>query len=51
VRNEFTAIIERDGEWLFAYWPRILGANGQGKPEAECMENLTDAILLILEDR
>jgi predicted RNase H-like HicB family nuclease len=30
MRNKFTAIIERDGEW-FVGWPsEIPGANGQG---------------------
>ena len=28
--NEFTAIIERDGEWFIGYCPEIPGANGQG---------------------
>jgi len=27
VRNEFTAIIERDGDWYIAYCPEIPGAN------------------------
>ena len=30
MRNEFTAIIERDGEWYTAYCPGVPGANGQG---------------------
>ena len=30
LENEFTAIIERDGEWHVAYCPEIPGANGQG---------------------
>ncbi len=51
MRNEFTAIIERDGEWFVACCPEIPGANGQGKTKAECLENLSEAIALILEDR
>jgi len=51
MHNEFTAIIERDGEWFIGYCPEIPGANGQGKTLAECRENLTQAIALILEDR
>ena len=31
MRNEFTAIIERDGEWYIAYCLEIPGANGQGR--------------------
>ena len=51
MRNEFTAIIERDGEWYIAYCPEIPGANGQGRTEAEARKNLAEAIALILEDR
>ncbi|MBI2682552.1 MAG: type II toxin-antitoxin system HicB family antitoxin [Acidobacteriales bacterium] len=49
--NEFTAIIERDGDWFIAYCPEIPGANGQGKTLEECRKNLAEAIALILEDR
>ncbi len=31
MRNEFTAIIERDGDWFIAYSPEVPGANGQGR--------------------
>ena len=51
MRNEFTAIIERDGEWYVAYCPESPGANGQGKSKDEARENLVEAISLILEDR
>ena len=46
--NEFTAIIERDGEWYIAYCPEIPGANGQGKTKDEALESLAEAIALIL---
>ena len=51
MRNEFTAILEKDGEWFIAYCPEIPGANGQGRTEEECLKSLSDAIALILEDR
>lgn len=51
MRNEFTAVVERDGEWFIAYCPEIPGANGQGRTKDECLENLTAAIELVLEDR
>ena len=51
MRNEFTAIIERDGDWFIAYSPEIPGANGQGKTKEEARESLAEAIALILEDR
>jgi predicted RNase H-like HicB family nuclease len=51
MRNEFTAIIEQDGDWFIAYCPEIPGANGQGRTLEECRRNLAAAITLILEDR
>ena len=51
MHNEFTAIIEQDGEWFIAYCPEIPGANGQGKTKDEARTSLADAIALILEDR
>jgi predicted RNase H-like HicB family nuclease len=51
MHNEFTAIIEQDGEWFIGYCPEIQGANGQGRTVEECRENLAAAISLILEDR
>ena len=49
--NEFTAILERDGEWHVAYCLEIPGANGQGKSKDEARQNLADSIALILKDR
>ncbi|MDA2923293.1 type II toxin-antitoxin system HicB family antitoxin [Acidobacteria bacterium AH-259-L09] len=51
MHNQFTAIIERDGEWYIAYCPEIPGANGQGRSMEECRESLAEAIALILKDR
>jgi predicted RNase H-like HicB family nuclease len=51
MHNEFTAIIERDGEWYIAYCLEIPGANGQGRTKEEARDNLAEAIALILEDR
>ena len=51
MHDEFTAIIEKDGEWYIAYCPEIPGANGQGRTIEECRESLAEAITLILEDR
>lgn len=49
--NEFTAVLERDGDWFVAYCPEIPGANGQGKSKEEALDSLSAAISLILEDR
>ncbi len=51
MKNEFTAIIEKDDDWYIAYCPEIPGANGQGKSIEECKVNLSEAIALVLEDR
>jgi predicted RNase H-like HicB family nuclease len=51
MRNEFTAIVERDGDWFIAYCPEIPGANGQGNSIPESLHSLAEAIALILEDR
>jgi predicted RNase H-like HicB family nuclease len=51
VRNEFTAVIERDDEWFIGYCPEVPGANGQGRTEEECRSSLGGAIALILYDR
>ena len=51
MRNEFTAIFERDGEWFVGYCPEVPGANGQGRSIEECRKSLAEAIALILEDR
>ena len=51
MRHEFTAVYERDGEWVIAYCPEVPGANGQGRSKDEARDSLADAIALILEDR
>ena len=51
MRNEFTAVIERDGKWFVAWSPEVPGANGQGHTIEECRASLSEAIRLILADR
>ena len=51
MRNEFTALVERDGARYIAYSPEIPGANGQGKTKSAALKSLASAIALILEDR
>jgi predicted RNase H-like HicB family nuclease len=51
MHNEFTAVFERDDDWVIAYCPEIPGANGQGRTKDEARESLAQAIALILEDR
>ena len=51
MRNEFTSIIEHDGDWCIAYCPEVPGANGQGHTKNDARESLAAAIALILDDR
>ncbi len=51
MHNEFTAIVERDGDWFIAYCPEVPGANGQGLTKSDCLTNLSEAISLIIQDR
>jgi predicted RNase H-like HicB family nuclease len=51
MHNEFTAVFERDRDWVIAYCPEIPGANGQGRTKEEARASLIEAIALILEDR
>jgi predicted RNase H-like HicB family nuclease len=51
MRNEFTAIIEKDGRWYVGYCPEVPGANGQGRTPEACGKSLSQAIALILDDR
>jgi predicted RNase H-like HicB family nuclease len=44
MRNEFTAVIERDEDWYIAYCPEIPGANGQGHTIEDCKVSLAEAI-------
>jgi predicted RNase H-like HicB family nuclease len=51
MRNEFSAVLERDGDWYVAYALEIPGANGQGRTREAALGSLRDAVALILEDR
>ena len=51
MRNEFSAIVEKDGQWFVAYSPEVPGANGQCQSKDEALLGLGEAISLILDDR
>ena len=51
MRNEFLAVIERDGKWYTAYGPEGPGANGQDRTRRQARASLAGAIALVLEDR
>lgn len=51
MKNEFTAIVEQDEDWYVAFCAEIPEANGQGRTVGEALEDLDEAIDLVLEDR
>jgi predicted RNase H-like HicB family nuclease len=51
MHNEFTAIIEQDGDWYIGYCLEVPGANGQGKTREACAQSLKEAVALIVQDR
>lgn len=54
LRHVFQAIVEGpegDDRWWVAFCPEVPEANGQGETEAEALENLKQAIELVLSDR
>ena len=48
--KDYTAIVERDGEWFIAYCAEVPEANGQGKTREEAIESLLEAIELVRDD-
>ena len=51
MRNQYTAVVQRDGKWFTASCPEVPEANGQGKTREECLESLAAAIELVLDYR
>jgi len=51
MHDEFTTVIERDGDWYIARCPEVPGANGQGRTKNEAKQSLTEAVALVLEDQ
>ncbi len=51
MHNEFTALIEKHGEWYIGSCPEIPEANGQGRTVEDCRQNLADAVALVLLDQ
>jgi predicted RNase H-like HicB family nuclease len=51
MRNRYTAIVQRDGQWFIAFCPEVPEANGQGKTREACLENLSAAIEPVLNYR
>jgi predicted RNase H-like HicB family nuclease len=50
VTREFTAVIQKKGNWYIAWVEEIPGVNTQGRKLTEARRNLKEALLLILEE-
>ena len=51
MRNQYTAVVQRDGKWFIAFCPEVPEANGQGKTREQCLDSLAAAIELVLDYR
>jgi predicted RNase H-like HicB family nuclease len=49
MRNEFKAVVQRDGRWWVGWVQEIPGVNSQGESREELMENLQSALKEMLE--
>lgn len=46
--HAFTAVYKKTGKWFSAWVEEIPGVNTQGRTKKEALENLKEALLLIL---
>ena len=49
MKNQYTAIIEKDNGWFVAHCVEIPGASGRGPTLEAAKESLAEAIVLVLE--
>jgi predicted RNase H-like HicB family nuclease len=49
MRNEFTAVVQRDGRWWVGWIQEMPGVNSQGESREELMENLQSALREMLD--
>jgi predicted RNase H-like HicB family nuclease len=50
MKNTFTGIFEKVGDWYIGYAEELPGANSQGKTLKEVRSNLREAIQLVLNE-
>jgi predicted RNase H-like HicB family nuclease len=49
MKNQFTAVFEKDDKWWVGYVEELPGANTQGATLDEARENLKEAVAMVLE--
>lgn len=49
MKNQFTAVFEKDGDWWVAYVEELPGANSQGATLEDARVNLKEAVAMVLD--
>jgi predicted RNase H-like HicB family nuclease len=49
MKNEYIAVVQKDGRWWIGWLEEIPGVNSQGETREELMENLRSALEEALE--
>jgi predicted RNase H-like HicB family nuclease len=49
MKNQFTAVFEKEENWWIGYVEELPGANTQGATLEEARENLMEAVTMVLE--
>ena len=50
MRSGSSAHLEQHGKWWVGFCPEVPGANGQGITLEDCLQNLEEAVALILDE-
>jgi predicted RNase H-like HicB family nuclease len=46
-----TPKVQKDGDWYVAVCPEVPEANGQGRTREECLHDLKQGVISVLQDR
>lgn len=46
---DYSAVVQRDGDWWIGWIEEVPGVNSQGRTREELLENLRDALVEALE--
>lgn len=49
MKQEFTAVVKKDGKWWIGWVAEISGVNSQGATKKKLLENLASALSEIME--
>lgn len=51
MKNQFTAVFEKEEDWWIGYVEELPGANTQGATLEEARENLKEAVSMVLDQK